>query len=72
MSKKFQYQVTQDNDSWKAEIIRRVSSKKTTVSKQQSGFSSEEEAKDWAETELAQFLKQLSAKNKSRAESRQQ
>ncbi|GAA5314804.1 MAG: hypothetical protein AseanaTS_00080 [Candidatus Pelagadaptatus aseana] len=71
MSKKFTFQTQQEKDGWSAAIIRRVSSKKSVVSKQQSSFTTEEEARDWAEAELKSFLAQLSAKNKARLEQRQ-
>ncbi len=71
MSKKYTAKVTQKDDQWSAAIVRRVSSRKTVVSKQQDGFKSEEEAKAWSEAELKTFLQQLSDKNKARAEQRQ-
>lgn len=72
MSKKYTVEITQQDDTWSAAIVRRVSSKKTTVSKQQEGFQSEAEAKAWGEAELKAFMKQLSDKNKARSEQRQQ
>ena len=68
--KKFSYQVLEEEGTWKAEIIRKVSVKKTTVTKAQGGFSSEQEATAWADTELQAFMKQLSERNKRRAQKR--
>jgi len=66
-SKKFDYQVVQDKSSWSAKIIRKASSKKQVVSKQQDGFATEADAQAWGETELKSFLHQLEQRNKRRA-----
>ncbi|ARN75039.1 DUF3622 domain-containing protein [Oceanicoccus sagamiensis] len=69
-TKKFSTQVLEDNGSWKAEIHRKVTAKTTTVSKAQDGFSTEQEAQDWAEAELQLFMKQLNERNKQRNQQR--
>ena len=69
---KYSYQIIGDGSSWTAKIIRRISVRKTGVSKSQGDFSSESEAKEWAEKELATFLKSLGRRNKRRAESREE
>ena len=56
-SKKYDCRVVQDNTGWSADIIRRVTSKKTVVTKSQSGFTSEAEAQDWGQKEVKSFLK---------------
>lgn len=66
--KKFDCRVLKDGDSWTAEIIRRKTSKETVVSKSQSGFTSEDDAQEWAEGELKSFLKNLNERNKRRSE----
>jgi len=66
-SKKFDYQVVQDKSGWSAKIIRKASSKKQVVSKQQDGFATEADAQAWGETELKSFLQQLEQRNKRRA-----
>lgn len=71
-SKKYDYRIVQDDENWTAEITRRASSKKTVVSKSQGGFSSEPDAKAWAENELVTFLKSHDARNKRHAEKRAQ
>ena len=58
-SKKYDCRVVQDNTGWSADIIRRVTSKKTVVTKSQSGFTSEAEAQDWGQKEVKSFLKAL-------------
>ncbi|HIF18818.1 MAG TPA: DUF3622 domain-containing protein [Cycloclasticus sp.] len=70
ISKKYDYRTTQQKDTWKAEIIRRASSKNIIVSKTQDGFKTESEANEWAEKELVQFTAKQSAQNKRRAEKR--
>jgi hypothetical protein len=69
-NKKYDYRLIEDGKTWRTEITRRVSSKRTTVSKSQEGFATEDEAKKWGEEELKVFLKMLDEQNKRRAEQR--
>ena len=62
-SKKYDFRAVQENSEWKAEIIRRVTSRKVVVSKSQSGFSSEADALKWGEEELKTFISNLGKKN---------
>lgn len=71
-TKKFECRVIDNDGYWIAEIVRRVTSKKTKVSKSQGGFASEAEAKEWGEKELALFLAKVSEQNKRRSERREQ
>lgn len=57
--KKYDYRVAQDAMGWTAEIIRKITSKKTGVSKSQDGFTTEADAQEWAQKELKDFLKNL-------------
>ena len=66
-SKKYSCHVSQDGTTWTAEIVRRVSSKKTHTTKKQSGFVSEAEAQAWGESEVKTLLNNL---NKSESEKR--
>jgi len=68
-SKKYDYRVIQDNDSWTTEITRRVTSRVTVVSKGKGGFTTEAEAKEWGESEVKTFLKKtnLGEQEKRRA-----
>lgn len=68
--KKYDYRITQDGNNWAASIIRRVTSKKTTVSKSKDGFYNEAEAKEWAENELKSFMKNQNDRNKQRSKKR--
>ena len=73
-SKKYDYRVVQDNTCWSVEIIRRVTAKKTVVSKSQGGFASEAEAQEWGKTEKEAFLQRLNLneQNKRRSKKREQ
>ena len=64
--KKYDYRVVQCDAFWKAEIIRRATSKKTVVSKSQDGFATEAEAQDWGQKELKSLMENLSERNKRR------
>ena len=65
-NKKFDYRVTQDGETWSAAIVRRVTARKTGVSKRQGGFATEAEAQQWGETELKKFVENLRERNKNR------
>lgn len=71
-NKKYDYRIIQDGTSWSVEIIRRVTTKKTAVSKSQQGFATEAEAKGWAEKELKSFLENLAERNKRDSEQHRQ
>ena len=68
--KKFDFSIKQDGEQWNAEITRRVSARKTSVSKQKKGFASEELATEWAKEKLSECLENLQAGNKRKAEKR--
>jgi len=68
--KRFDYRVVPDNDGWAAEILRRITSKKTVVSKRQSGFGSESDAHDWGQQSLTSFVQSLKERNKRRSKPR--
>lgn len=67
-NKRYNSQVSKDETSglWRAEILRRASSKHNVVSKTQDGFATEEEANKWAEAELVEFLA-LNERNKRKS-----
>ncbi len=68
--KKYDYRVVQQGADWRVEIVRQVTSKKTMVSKQQDGFSSETKAQTWAREALKLFTENLSERNKRHSEKR--
>ena len=67
-NKRYNSQVRKDETSglWRAEILRRASSKRNVVSKTQDGFATEDEANKWAEAELVEFLA-LNERNKRKS-----
>lgn len=70
--KKYEFRVKQENTGWTAEIIRKVTAKKTTVSKRQKGFPSESEAQEWGERELKTILQSLHERNRQRSRQHEQ
>ena len=68
-SKKYVYQLEQDEDSWSVNIVRRVTSKRTVVTKSQSGFANEDDAEEWGRNEVRSLVKthNLNERNKRRA-----
>ncbi len=68
--KKYNYRIAKNRKNWKAEIVRQVTSRKTVVSKRKTGFTTESEAKEWAEKELTSFIENQSEKNERRAKQR--
>ncbi len=69
-SKKYGFSLSQEQGSWNAAIVRRASAKNIVVTKTQTGFKTEVEAKQWAEKELVTFTEKQSTQNKRRAEKR--
>ncbi|MFT6985322.1 MAG: hypothetical protein ACJAT7_001131 [Psychromonas sp.] len=67
---KFDYSIKQDGDKWGAEIIRRVTARRTSVSKQKKGFETQELAEQWAKETLVGYLENLQAGNKRKSEKR--
>jgi hypothetical protein len=71
-SKKYAYQLVKARAGWTAEILRRVTSKKTLVTKSQTGFASEAEAQTWAEAEVKVFLKNVNLSKGKKRRAREQ
>ncbi|ALG50874.1 TPA: DUF3622 domain-containing protein [Vibrio parahaemolyticus] len=69
---KFAIRVTEKRNGWSAEITRQVTSRKTMVSKRETGFDSEEKAQVWAEQELAGFIENQVVRNERKAVQRQE
>lgn len=69
---KYQAEITQADDGWQAQIKRQVTSRKTTVSKQQDGFASEAEARSWADEQLTEFTGKQQAANLRQNKNRKQ
>jgi len=64
INKKFDIRLIEEGTTWTAQITRRVTARKTIVSKAQDGFASESEAQTWADAELEMFVKTVVARNK--------
>lgn len=69
-NKKFAIRVTEKRNGWCAEITRQVTSRKTSVSKRETGFETEAQAQEWAEKELAGFVQNQAARNERKGEAR--
>lgn len=61
--KKYDFTIEQNDSEWVAKITRKITSKKTLITKQQDGFTSEEEAQSWAEEALTELSKTLKTSN---------
>lgn len=65
-NKKYDFIIEEKKSLWTAKITRKVTSKKTTVTKQQDDFKTAEEATQWAEQtllELSETLKKSNARH---------
>lgn len=71
-SKKYSSTVSKQGSTWTAQINRQITSKQTMVSKQKTGFKSENAANEWANEQLAEFSKTLEKSNQRHAQQRQQ
>lgn len=69
-NKKFAIRVSEKRNGWCAEITRQVTSRKTSVSKRETGFETEAQAQEWAEKELAGFIQNQAARNDRKGEAR--
>ena len=69
-SKKYTIEITQKNETWTAKIHRRISAKKSMVSKIQSDFSNEKAANEWATTELQAFTSHQHKRNEKHSKKR--
>ena len=68
--KKYTIEIIQKNATWTAKIHRRISVKKSTVSKKQSDFTSEKAANEWAITELEVFTSYQHERNEKNSKKR--
>lgn len=70
-TKKFDFRIVQDKDVWAAEITRRMTARKTIVSKRKTGFVTEADARTWGEKELQSFLDNLIERNERKTKQRE-
>jgi len=71
-SKKYSTRVLKSESGWQAEILRRMTAKKQVVTKSKDGFTSEDEALAWVNSELKELLVRLSEQSQQRAAKRAQ
>ncbi|MEI6859381.1 MAG: DUF3622 domain-containing protein [Shewanella sp.] len=71
-TKKFDFRIVQNKQVWTVEITRRMTARRTIVSKRKTGFASEAEAKVWGEKELQSFLDNLVQRNERKAKQREE
>ncbi|WP_104401942.1 DUF3622 domain-containing protein [Vibrio penaeicida] len=69
-NRKFAIRVSEKRNGWTAEITRQVTSRRTVVSKRETGFESEVLANEWAEKTLAEFVQNQAKRNDRKAEKR--
>lgn len=69
-SKKFTVRTIEKRNGWCAEIVRQISSRRTTVSKREMGFETQAEAQAWGEKELEAFIKNQVERNKRKSAQR--
>jgi len=65
-SKKFSINLVEENSTWTAQIIRRVTARNSIVSKAQDGFATQAQAQTWADEEFKIFVKVSQERNKRR------
>ncbi|MDO3387356.1 DUF3622 domain-containing protein [Gilvimarinus sp. SDUM040013] len=64
--KKYDYRIIESAGTWRAELTRRATARKTVVSKAQGGFATEADATAWAETELKALLANVHARQQAK------
>ena len=69
---KFDYRLVEKKSKWTAEITRKVSARKTTVTKSKANFATEKEANDWAQAELTTLSEQVSKRRRALKKSKEQ
>ena len=62
---KFDYRLVEKNTTWNAEITRKVSARKTNVTKRKARFASEADAREWAEAEVKALSDKVSQRRRT-------
>ncbi|MDH5301889.1 MAG: DUF3622 domain-containing protein [Gammaproteobacteria bacterium] len=65
-SKKYECVVSEENGSWRADIVRKVSRTKVLVTMSKDGFSDDDDAMDWGKKEISVLLKAQNAKERQK------
>jgi hypothetical protein len=69
-SKKYTVRTVEKRNGWCAEIVRQITSRRTTVSKREMGFKTESDAQAWGENELKNFIQNQAERNKRKSVNR--
>ncbi|MCP4274231.1 MAG: DUF3622 domain-containing protein [Gammaproteobacteria bacterium] len=67
---RFDYRLVEKNNSWTAEITRKMTSKKTFVTKKKDDFITEKDADEWGRKELKRLVSKLNKRNRLLKESK--
>lgn len=70
-SKKYQTNIKKSGETWTAQVTRQITSRKTHVSKEQTGFTSEADANEWANARLSEFVSTQHSANKRQGSARE-
>jgi len=62
---KFEYRLVEKDKTWTAEITRKVSARKTNVTKSKDSFASEKDATEWAKAELKALSTKVSERRRT-------
>ena len=68
--KKYGLRVIEAEGSWTAEVTRRMTARKTVVTKSKTGFATEAEATAWGDETLKGIVENLMVRNERRAKQR--
>lgn len=71
-NKKYDLEISQSADLWLAKVTRKVNSRKRVITKEQGGFKSETEAKEWADLALAELTSKQRSSNDSHLQKRKE
>ncbi len=61
---RFDYRLIEKNSSWTVEITRKITSKKTIVTKNKDDFVTEIEAAEWGDKELKRLVSKLNERRR--------
>ncbi|GIU47634.1 DUF3622 domain-containing protein [Shewanella algidipiscicola] len=70
--KKYALRVVETEKGWSAQVTRRMTARKTVVSKSKAGFATEAEATEWGNGALQQIVENLMVRNQRRAKQREE
>ncbi|NNJ73378.1 MAG: DUF3622 domain-containing protein [Enterobacterales bacterium] len=62
---KFNIRLIEKGKTWTAEITRKISARKTSVTKRKTRFASEKDANDWAQAELLALSDKVSKRRRA-------